>query len=187
VSSVQSSIPASSSQSSSSTANQSLPCTPPFSCFLDDDRYTFQPRTSTQIYGINKVDLGVAPSRYSAPPLPGNKFVCRFQLRVESSASNTDPLGGFSANVNKLTGGANPIQVSQNNNGVLDTYQVDYNNNTGGCTTTLPANQQVTPKWTYTIQTVEVNSTTNAVAGNLFQAKPSYFLLFGAIGVVVIG
>jgi hypothetical protein len=166
--------------------SNTLPCAPSLSCFLDDEQYTFTPATSTTIYKTQNVALNIAPGKYTDAPQSGNKFVCRIQLRYESDISGTNPVGGFAASVNKLSGGTNPVKVSQNNNSTLDTYQTDYDNTSGGCTVNLAANQQNIPKWTYTVALAEVNANSNLVIGNVFQNKPSYFLLYGAIGQVVI-
>jgi hypothetical protein len=60
------------------------------------------------------------------------------------------------------------------------TVKVTPYNTSTGCQTSLPANQQNVPRWDLEIRITDTNT------GKIYGADPSYFMLYGAIGVVTI-
>jgi len=180
------------------TANTAPKCTVSKPCFLNMGQYEFLPNSNTSIFANQDVNLKIKPGKFSQLfPSPGNKYVCQFRIRTENIVG-TD-FSDFSKNINKLTGGINPVLLKSPGGSQNDTYQIDYQNidytdpefpNSNenkeyGCKVTLPALKQNLPQWRWEITLGEADSN-NQLIKNVYQTKVSYYLLYGSSGAVSI-
>ena len=138
---------------------------------ITTDKISFNPAKKDAVkFGNNDLIMTVnGDNRFTAN---GATAVCKFKIK-NYGFTDTDSVGGYGITQSKLAA----VNVGQFVS-ATNTFDVAYSNN-GGCAFRLPAQAQNQPRWEIEIRVVRSDN-------QAFGTQESYFMLYGAIGVVSI-